>query len=100
MQRRNISLFPGWDTANLTLPLRAQVHGEEVLADQALRHHVVKHGCSARSRQDWVCQAQDTISTHVLHEGSLSLAQAEDLVMHSKPTNLADKRKDKYCTGI
>lgn len=76
------------------LSSRAQIHREEILVDQALTHRVVKHRCGAGSRQAWVCQAQDTISTHVLHEGSLSLARAEDLVSHSEPTHLADKHKD------
>lgn len=80
--------FSRLDTAKPWLSLRAQVHREEVLVDQALLHHVVEDGCSAGSGQAWVCQAQDAISTHVLHEGSLALAQAKDLVCHSKPTHL------------
>lgn len=73
------------------LSLRAQVHREEILTEQALSHDVVEDRCTARNGQAWKCEAQDTISKHVLHDGSLSLAHAEDLVFHSEPTHLARK---------
>ena len=86
--------FSEKDTAKQWFSLRIQVHGEEILVDQALLHHVVKQGCSTGNRNGWVSQAQNAISTHELHVGSLSLAQAKDLVFHSDPTHLAVKHKD------
>ena len=68
--------------------LRAQVHGEHVVVDQILTHHVVEDGCSAGCSQARVRQAEDTVSAHVLHEGSFSLTQADHLVLHSETTHL------------
>ena len=88
---RDMSYFPTYTTM---VSLRAQVHGEEVLVDESFGHHVVEDRGSAGGREAWVGQAQDTVSTHVLHEGSFGLTQTKDLVLHREATHLKTTHPD------
>lgn len=72
----------------MCLFLRAQVDWEEMHANQALTHHVVKHGSSTWLSHTRKCQAQNAIWNEVLHGGSLNFAHTEDLIPHSEATHL------------
>lgn len=68
--------------------LRAQVDREEIHANQALTHHVVKNRSSIWLSSTRKRQAQNAICNQVLHEGSLNFAHAEDLILHGESTHL------------
>lgn len=66
----------------------AQVDGEHVICHETLLDHIVKDGHDIIRGNALESQAQDAISLHAGHEGSLCLAKSKHLVGYSEAAHL------------